>query len=194
MKLAVVAMFSRMMLASVLFLWALLNGCATQTISVQDVREPQVWGSAASVVGVQRLYISGQPDAAGLDEAQRQGVGAIINLRGPDESEWDEAQAAASRGIAYYQVPISGRDPNFDPAVINRISELVAQHPGEPVLVHCASGNRAAAWLAIHLVQDHGLGTDTALEIARPAGLTYAPLEPKIRRFLGGDEVVLGTP
>lgn len=174
---------------SIIVLALLLGGCAAQSISVRDVGEPQVWGSASSVVGIKRLFIAGQPDAAGLDEAQRQGVGAIINLRGLDESDWDEAAAAAERGIAYYQVPVSGRDPDFDAAVIDRISSLVQQHPDQPVLVHCASGNRAAAWLAIHLVQDHALTTDAALGIARPAGLSYAPLEGKIRRFLG-EEVV----
>jgi uncharacterized protein (TIGR01244 family) len=184
---------SRIKVGGLFFLWVLLSGCAAQSISVQDVSAPQVWGTTTNVVGVKRVYIAGQPDGAALDEAQHRGVAAIINLRGPDELDWDEAEAAASRGIAYYQVPISGRDPDFDPAAISRISALVAQHPDQPVLVHCASGNRAAAWLAIHLVQDHDLATETALEVARPAGLSYAPLENNIRRFLG-EEVDLATP
>ncbi len=171
--------------ASVLLLSVLLCACGTQSISVRDVGEPEVWGQADSVVGIRNLYIAGQPDGAALDEAKRRGVAAIINLRGPSESDWDEAQAAASRDIAYYQAPIAGSDPDFDPATIHRISALVAQYSDQPVLVHCASGNRAAAWLAIHLVQHHELDTDGALEIARPSGLSYAPLEPKIRRFLG---------
>jgi protein tyrosine phosphatase (PTP) superfamily phosphohydrolase (DUF442 family) len=165
----------------------LLSACAGQPVAVK-VGEPQAWGSAPRVVPVSRLFIAGQPDDAALDEAQRQGVAAIINLRGPTEMDWDEASAAVARNMAYHQVPLSGADPEFDPAVIARISSLVERYSDRRVLVHCASGNRAAAWLAIHLVQDHAMTTNAALEVARPAGLTYAPLEGKVRRFLG-DEV-----
>ena len=82
----------------VIVLGIVLSGCTVNTLSVQDLHEPEVWGGMDRVVGLGDLYIAGQPDEPALDEAQRRGVAAIINLRGEDEFDWDEAQAAGDRG------------------------------------------------------------------------------------------------
>ena len=165
---------------------ALFGGCATgpTQLGVADVHGPLEWGSADNVMQVSRLYFSAQPDAEGLRAARDGGVTAVINLRPQDEMEFDEAGAARAAGLVYYQVPVSGSGESFDRAAFARIGELVRAHPNEAMLLHCSSGNRAAAWLAAHLVDDHGLSPAAALPVARRAGLTRPEVEQRTLRYL----------
>ena len=147
--------------------------------------EPMTWGAADNVVQVGPLYVSRQPDVATLEAARDAGVTTVINLRGPDEMDWDEAAAVRALGLQYYNVPITGGGPSFDAAAIDEIGKAVAARRGGKVLMHCRSGNRAAAWLAVHLANDHDLPVDEAISIARDAGLTYEPLESRVRSYVG---------
>jgi protein tyrosine phosphatase (PTP) superfamily phosphohydrolase (DUF442 family) len=52
-----------------------------------------------------------------------------------------------------------------------------------PVFVHCASGNRAGALLAIGAARFGGMAPDAAIEFGRRAGLSS--LEPVVRERLG---------
>lgn len=152
-------------------------------ISVADIREAQLWGNELSVVGVKRLYISAQPDSAALVDARRHDVGVIINLRESEEQTWDEARAASKEGLTYYNVPIARKGTSFDQNAMKRISTLVQQHPNEKILLHCSSGNRAAAWLAIHLTNDHGIAIENSIVLAKMAGLTNAGVESRVRHY-----------
>ena len=50
-------------------------------------------------------------------------------------------------------------------------------------LLHCASGNRAGALLALEQAQQDGLPAAQALALGKAAGLTH--LEPAVRKALG---------
>ena len=152
-----------------------------------DISGPQVWGAAKNVVKVKHLYFSEQPDAAGISEAKNAGVEVVINLRSPQEMDWDEAGAVTQEGLTYYQVPISGEGSSFDSGSMRRISELVQQHHGQPIWLHCSTGNRASAWLAIHLALDHHMNVDQSIVLARKSGLTKSDLETRVRTFLSTD-------
>lgn len=152
-----------------------------------DISAPQAWGSAKNVVKVKHLYFSEQPDTAGIAEAKAAGVEVVINLRSPEEMDWDEAGAVKQAGLAYYQVPIVGDGPSFDRESMQRVSELVKKHHGQPVWLHCSSGNRASAWLAIHLSQDHDMDVDQSIVLARKSGLTKAGVEERVRLYLSSD-------
>ena len=75
---------------------------------------PFAWGSANGVTKLRHLYFGGQPDAAGLAAARDQGIAVVINLRAPEELDWDEAATAEALGLAYYNVPIQRQGP-FSP-------------------------------------------------------------------------------
>ncbi len=156
----------------------------TDAVTDADIGAPQEWGSAKNVVKVKHLYFSEQPDAAGISEAQAAGVQVVINLRGAEEMDWDEAAAVTQAGLVYYQVPIIGDGPSFDRESMQRVSEIVKKHHGQPVLLHCSSGNRASAWLAVHLVQDHDMDVDRSLTLARKSGLTKPVVEDRVRAYL----------
>ena len=160
------------------------KGQRQSTVTAADISEPQSWGAAENVVKVKHLYFSAQPDAAGINAAKDAGVEVVINLRSPKEMDWDEAGAVTQAGLTYYQVPISGEGPAFDQNSMQRISALVKKHHRQPVWLHCSSGNRASAWLAVHLAQDHRMDIDQSIELARKAGLTNAELEARVRTYV----------
>ena len=150
----------------------------------EQVAQAGAWGSAEGVRAFGRFYLAGQPDAAGLEAGREAGIGVVVNLRQPHEHDWDEAAAAEALGLRYFEVPIDGRKP-LPPEALDRIDAIVAESPDEPVLVHCASGQRAAAWLAVHLVEERGMDADRALAIGRQAGLSKPALEERVRQHLG---------
>ncbi|MEM9532629.1 MAG: sulfur transferase domain-containing protein [Pseudomonadota bacterium] len=128
------------------------------------------------------VYIAGQPAPADLVAAREAGVTVVINTRGPAELDWDESAAAEQAGLIYHNVPLS-RGGN-DAQAYARISELIAAHEGQKVLVHCGSGNRAAGWLATHLVEHDGQKVSDALATARGAGLTSDALAKRVQTYL----------
>jgi protein tyrosine phosphatase (PTP) superfamily phosphohydrolase (DUF442 family) len=52
------------------------------------------------------------------------------------------------------------------------------------ILMHCSSGNRVAAWYAIHLVQQKNMARDDALAIARRNGLTKDSMIARVQTYL----------
>jgi uncharacterized protein (TIGR01244 family) len=149
-----------------------------------EICQPEIWGAAKNVVAVKHLYLSSQPDADTLEIAREKGVELVINLRDPGEFNWDEQAAAKKAALDYYNVPISPSGESFDPDAVNQITALIQQHKGQKTLLHCSSGNRASAWLAIHLANDHSMPSDTAISLAKQAGLTSPAIEARVLRYL----------
>src|SRR5690606_31751293 len=123
--------------------------------------------------------------AAAWQAAADNGITTVINLRPQAEMDGrDEAVEVAAAGLAYFELPVAGAgDVTIDNA--RRLEELIAQAPG-PVLVHCASGNRVGALLALAEVDARGVGADQALAFGRSAGL--GSLESRV------GEVIASTP
>lgn len=148
------------------------------------VAPAQTWGADTRVVPFGDLFIAGQPDRAALQQARDAGVTTVISLRSESESDWDEAQAAASLGLEFQRVPVDGSAPALAHEPLERVSEIVRSHAGSKILVHCSSGNRASAWLATYLAEQQDMGAEEAVAIARKTGLTYPSLEEKVRAYL----------
>ena len=162
----------------------LLANCANPAISTEDVTAPETWGGVDNVVRVRHLYFSGQPDDETLRVAQEKGVTTIINLRDPSESAWDEKSAVEALGLHYVNVPVRHGSNTLDSAAMSAIEAAVKAQHGEPVLLHCSSGNRAAAWLAVHLVTTHDMPLDDALSVAKKAGLTSAGMAGRAETYI----------
>jgi len=138
------------------------------------------------------LISGGQPTAADLAVLQSRGVTTIINLRTPGEVSrhddpavaarlnFNEAAAAADLGLGYISFPISGRD-GLTEANARHLDRLLADSGG-PVLLHCGSGNRVGALMALRAYYVGGQTSDEALAVGLAAGLTS--LEPKVREIL----------
>jgi len=156
----------------------------TASISAADFSEPRVWAAAKNVVAVKHLYLSDQPDQATLDTAVENGVGVVINLRGPDELDWDEDNAVTKLGMTYYSVPIARHASSFDADTLAQISALVGKHRDTKILVYCASGNRVSGWFAVHLARDHGMSLEESIDLSKNVGLTKGSMKSRVRKFM----------
>ena len=139
----------------------------TQKVDIDDVVE------AGTVEAVNGVTSSGQPNEAALKVFSDSGYAAVIDLRGEQEDRGLENEAALveSFGMDYVSLPISGRDSiSFDNAA--KLGKLIDSYDG-PVLIHCGSGNRVGALLALRASLD-GADDEAAIEAGREGGLTRA--------------------
>jgi uncharacterized protein (TIGR01244 family) len=113
------------------------------------------------------------PDAA----AQLRGTNTVvIDLRTPAEGTADESHAMWRNGVTYINLPTTGQAPAR--SEIELFDAIVAVNSRRPILVHCASGNRAGMLWAAHLL-DAGASLTSAKEaVAKVA--TKAPIQAAI--------------
>lgn len=151
-------------------LLALLLALAAGSASAGELRQPR-----------ERLLTGGQPDARQLQEAARAGVTTVIDLRAPQEDRgYDEQAAAESLGLRYVRLPIGGAG-DINEANARTLARLLKQDDGT-TLLHCASGNRVGALLALARARVDGVPVEDALQFGRDAGL--GSLEPVVRARL----------
>ena len=124
------------------------------------------------------IACAGAMTPAGVGELKKLGYTAIINLREATEAGAGvdaEAAAAQEAGIRYLHLPLKSTAP--DTAVVDQFLKAVVDPANQPVLVHCASGNRASAlWMIKRIVVD-GWDADRASTEAAALGLTNAALK-----------------
>jgi uncharacterized protein (TIGR01244 family) len=125
----------------------------------------------AAVAPVDGITSAGQPDAAALRVFADSGYAVVIDMRGPDEDRGleDEQASVEELGMDYILFPINSADDiNFETA--GDLNELLESVDG-PVLLHCGSGNRVGAMLALrHRLT--GASAEESIEYGRDAGLT----------------------
>ncbi len=128
------------------------------------------------------LYSAGQPEPGHWVALAAAGLRGVVNLRpATEQPARDEAQEVSAAGLAYASLPIAdasalGRD---SAAALDRALRRLPS----PLLVHCASGNRVGALVALREAWFAGADPQVALQRGRAAGL--AGLEPQVRRQLG---------
>ena len=126
---------------------------------------------------------SGQPDAEALEVVAASGYVAVIDMRGSNENRGlDEKAVIETLGLEYVEFPLVGSEAiSFENA--RQLDKLLAEFDG-PVLLHCGSGNRVGAILALrHSLQ--GADDKDAMEFGKSAGLTS--LEPVVKDRLEKD-------
>lgn len=117
------------------------------------------------------LIVGGQPDAAAIERAKAQGVTTIINLRPSSEAGQAEAQAAiTAHGLRLVTIPVDGAAGLTEDNARALDGALLEAGEGSTVL-HCASGNRVGALLALRAFHAGGLATSDALQVGRASGL-----------------------
>ncbi len=123
---------------------------------------------------------AGQPSAEALAVFSDSGYAAVIDLRGESENRgFDEPAVVRELGMNYVPFPITDRDAiNFDAA--RALEKLIKEQDG-PVLLHCGSGNRVGAMLAL-IESLNGADAEQALAAGKEGGLTS--LEPVVRERL----------
>jgi uncharacterized protein (TIGR01244 family) len=127
------------------------------------------------------LVTGGQPAMDAWRDLRAAGVTRVINLRPASElGSRDEAAEVHASGMNFVQIDVAGPDDlTADNATL--LWQALQGDAGS-VLVHCASGNRAGALLALAAAQVGGMSPQAALEFGKAAGLTK--LEPVVRERL----------
>jgi len=135
--------------------------------------------STGEVVPVDGITSAGQPDEQALAVFANRGYTTVIDLRTESEDRGiDEPAAVKGLGMQYVSLPIGRDDITFESAQM--LDTLIAKADG-PVLVHCGSGNRVGALLALSKSME-GADDEAALEYGRKGGMTR--LENRVKEVL----------
>jgi len=140
--------------------------------------------AAGKATPVDGLTSTGQPDAVALKILAESGYVAVIDLRtaGEDRGMDDEEAAVKAEGMQYISLPVdSASGITFENS--SKLEQYLASFDG-PVVVHCGSGNRVGALLALRQSQK-GDDDETAIAYGKKGGLTR--LEPRVREVLEAD-------
>lgn len=127
-------------------------------------------------------YASGQPKPEEFSAFAKAGLKHVINLRPAQEApELDEAAIVIKAGMAYYNIPIAGAG-DLTPDNVKQLDALLGKIGTEPVLIHCSSGNRAGALMALRAAWLHNAPIGEALKTGEGYGLTK--LLPDVKKLL----------
>ncbi len=168
----------------------LLGTAVVGTILATQAGVPAAQGrDAAEIIDIpnallfeDRVLLGGQPTREDLERAVALGYRKIVNLRLPDEfSEWDEPELAESLGLKYVTIPVAGAS-GLTLENARRLAAELDQEDDSPIVLHCASGNRVGALLALKAFHFDGLDAQAALELGLENGLRS--LESAVREYL----------
>jgi len=137
--------------------------------------------AAGEVESVDGITSSGQPDEEALKVFAESGYTVVIDMRGPDEDRGmdDYKGAVESTGMSYVSFPVVGAGAiSFETA--EKLDELLLGIDG-PALMHCGSGNRVGAVLALR-ESLNGANDEESIQFGEDAGMTR--LEPRVREVL----------
>lgn len=113
------------------------------------------------------------------------GVRDVINLRQSGETpDFDEAAAMAAAGITYHNLPIGGA-ADLTRANVEKFDQLLHAAGDQTTLVHCASGNRVGAMIALRAGWIEGKDISEAMAEGERWGLKG--LAPEVRARLKGN-------
>ena len=136
---------------------------------------------AGVVEPVDGITSAGQPDDAALQVFADSGYAAVIDMRGENEDRGMEnwQGAVEDTGMQYIAFPVTSAE-QFSMESAAELDALIEGVDG-PVLLHCGSGNRVGAMLALRQSLK-GASDYEALEYGRDAGMTGT--EPLVEQRL----------
>jgi protein tyrosine phosphatase (PTP) superfamily phosphohydrolase (DUF442 family) len=121
------------------------------------------------------VLTAGQPAPEHFRALKQAGVRVVIDIRAPEEPRgYDEPKLLRELDIEYINITVT--DGTLTNETLDRVTEAMRQHGEEPLLVHCASGNRVGGALVPYLMLDRGFTEDQATMAALRMGLRGAHL------------------
>lgn len=163
---------------AIVFLLFSLMACSKLTFDGQQMKNSDI-NNLRQVDN--HLYISGQPSQEQLEILAKAGVRYIINLRPVAELAWDEKAFVEAQGMNYIHIPVDGasgvseQNANLFIQAINKVND-------EATLIHCGSGNRVGALIAIDAAVNQQEGLEKAIAKGKQWGLTG--LESHVRGLI----------
>jgi uncharacterized protein (TIGR01244 family) len=162
----------------------LLAACASnQGLDLESLQQAEITNFRAPQGSV---LSSGQPSQQQLEVMAASGVKHVVNLRtASEEVDFNEQAAVQALGMRYYSIPVSGVDGiNTENAA--RLQSILAEVEGQPVLVHCATGNRVGGLMAVNHFRN-GADLDAAISEGARWGMTSERLQGAVRESLEND-------
>lgn len=127
-------------------------------------------------------FSSAQPSQEQLAALAAAGVKHIVSLRPASELDWDERAVVESLGMKFHNVPVSVPD-GISQDNAEAFSQVLADIGDDAALLHCASGNRVGAMMALKHGHDTG-DVETAVTIGKAWGMNMPGLENMVRNKL----------
>ena len=127
------------------------------------------------------ILTGGQPSPAQFETLAGLGYKTVINMRAPGEKGSTDPAFVESLGMTYVSIPIAGA-ADISEENARKLAEVL-DVGADPVVVHCASGNRVGALFALKAYYVDGKTPEEALALGKAAGVTR--LEPVVRQTLG---------
>lgn len=157
---------------------AIVTALALCGMALSQVSKPEVAGVTNFAQVETTVACAGATTPESLAAIRKMGFASVVNLRMATEKGANveaEAEAAKAVGIAYLHLPFDGSKP--DAAVVDRFLEAIAKPGNQPAFIHCASGNRAAAFWMIKRVLIDKWDVAKASEEASLLGLSSPALK-----------------
>ncbi len=115
------------------------------------------------------VLAAGQPSADELRQFAAAGVTTVIDLRGATEDRgYDELETVLDLQMDYVAIPIGGAESMNEHAVA-AFADAISRSRG-PVLVHCGSGSRVGAMVALRAALS-GKPTEESMSAGIAAGM-----------------------
>ncbi len=133
-----------------------------EPLDLENVRNP-------SKVTDDEIYTAGQPAPDAFKQLADRGIATIINLRSPDETDFNEKEVARKHGMAYYNPAIESAEDLGDEE-FDKVRKILKDPSKRPVLLHCGGANRASE--------------ERAVEEAKAIGLYNENMEKKAKAYI----------
>jgi uncharacterized protein (TIGR01244 family) len=127
------------------------------------------------------LFTGGQPEANAWKTIAEAGITTVVNLRAKNEvPERNLAKEVHEANLIYINMPVEGPDS----LSLENATELlrILNHAEGAVLLHCGTGNRCGAMLALTEAWLQHRDIEEAVSFGKQAGLQG--LEPVVRAIL----------
>ncbi|MBI9071028.1 MAG: protein tyrosine phosphatase family protein [Melioribacteraceae bacterium] len=98
------------------------------------------------------ISIAGQPGKTEFKTVAANKFDLVINIRTDEEMDslFDEKNIVESLGMKYFQINMSLDNPREDS--FHRFYELLTQHNGKKIFIHCKANKRVSAFTAAYLI------------------------------------------
>lgn len=115
------------------------------------------------------VLIGGVPSAEQLARASAAGYKTVISLVSEEEAG-NEASEVRTAGLRFWSIPIAGPG-DLTEANALKLSAAMNELGAQPLIIHCDSGNRVGALLALKAYYVDHASKEQALELGERAGL-----------------------
>lgn len=113
------------------------------------------------------FFIGPQPTAQDLQEAKQEGINTVVDFRMPSETAKPNEELAKENGLDYVNIPVD--KAALSQQQIGELDTALKEKEG-PYLLHCATGARAAMFLALSRARQNGWTAERTFEEAGKMG------------------------